>query len=251
MKCSNPLVAYTNHVNGKNYLLLFRFLKNEKNLEKLKQDVKDGKQVIIPCGDCFCCRANKAKEWTIRNVFESRKYDNNIFLTLTYDEKNCPTFLSKAHLINFIKLLRTHLVRYKHYKEKIKYFACGEYGGKFGRPHYHLIIYNLALDDCVCISDNNYVSPLIGSCWKYGIHSIGFINEKSISYVSGYTQKKINKTLSSSERKKLEQWLIEHKQTSFQNGFILASKGIGKEFYDKNNDMYDKGYFIYHTTGNT
>lgn len=250
MKCFNPLVAYIDKRDNKKYLNDFIFLKNIKDLCKLKLDIDNGRRIIVPCGDCFGCRANKAKEWTIRNVFESQKYENNIFLTLTYDDKYCPTFLVKSHLSNFIKLLRTHLIRYKNYKDKIKYFGCGEYGGKFGRPHYHLIIYNLALDDLVKVSDNNYVSPLISSCWIYGLHSVGFINEKSISYVSGYTQKKINKTLSSSEKRLLKKWLLNHKE-HFQNCFILASKGIGLEYYESHKDMYDKGYFLYHTPGNT
>lgn len=46
-----------------------------------------------------------------------------------------PLTLCKKHLQDFFKRLR------KNTGVKLQYFACGEYGKKFGRPHYHLLVW--------------------------------------------------------------------------------------------------------------
>lgn len=33
--------------------------------------------------------------------------------------------------------------------KQLRYYACGEYGERFGRPHYHYIIFNLHPDAAV------------------------------------------------------------------------------------------------------
>lgn len=82
-------------------------------------------------------------------------WDKSVFITLTYDDDHLPSdnSLHKEELQKFFKRLR------KHYGEKIKYFACGEYGEKvrtlfdingsgeaLGRPHYHAIVFGLGND---------------------------------------------------------------------------------------------------------
>ncbi len=72
-------------------------------------------------------------------------------MTLTYDDEHLPIndyvdsdgvihgkpTLRKRDVQLFLKRLRKN---YK-YDNHIKYFCCGEYGGKTFRPHYHLIIF--------------------------------------------------------------------------------------------------------------
>lgn len=66
------------------------------------------------------------------------------FITLTYDNLHVPVTsngfltLDKTALPSFIKRLR------KYEKEKVKYYACGEYGGRTDRPHYHAIVFNVS-----------------------------------------------------------------------------------------------------------
>ena len=84
-------------------------------------------------------------------------------------------------------------------KLKCRYFACGEYGDKFERGHYHLIMFGLKLDDLkpICKAPRGgyyYESKFINSCWPYGFVSIGDVNFKTCNYVAQYVVKKINKS---------------------------------------------------------
>lgn len=42
---------------------------------------------IIPCGKCIGCRLEYSREWANRGYLESKLYEHNYFITLTYDEK--------------------------------------------------------------------------------------------------------------------------------------------------------------------
>jgi len=95
--------------------------------------------VVVPCGQCIGCRLEKSRQWAIRCVHESKCHDDNIFVTLTYNNENLPKdgSLCLADLQKFMKRLR------KKYGAGIRYFACGEYGEKLKRPHYHVCIFGL------------------------------------------------------------------------------------------------------------
>ena len=75
----------------------------------------------------------------------------------------------------FFKRLR------KNTNQKIKYFACGEYGEKFKRPHYHAIVLGLGLSD----EEKSQVQY----SWHRGIVHFGTIDIKSMKYVTGYMLK--------------------------------------------------------------
>jgi len=95
--------------------------------------------VELPCGKCLNCRETRSAEWALRLEHESHYWTDTCFLTLTYDEENLLIDdLDPVELKNFIKRLR------KVIKVPIKYYACGEYGELYGRPHYHLIVFGLS-----------------------------------------------------------------------------------------------------------
>jgi hypothetical protein len=76
----------------------------------------------------------------------------------------------------------------------IRFFHCGEYGEKFGRPHYHAIIFNCNFNDRKPIQGqkNLSTSEQLKRLWGKGHVSIGDVTFQSASYVAGYVQKKIN-----------------------------------------------------------
>ena len=103
------------------------------------------------------------------------------FLTLTYDSEHLPVDagLHKRDLQLFFKRLRKDLAESD---RSMKYYACGEYGDKFGRPHYHVIAFGVnGLKD----------ADLVRSCWPSGEVYIGSAAPESIGYVAGYVQKKL------------------------------------------------------------
>jgi len=109
-------------------------------------------------------------------MHETSEHKSSLFVTLTYSEEAMPIAgrLQKPDLQKFLKRLR------KSYPEPIKYFACGEYGEKFGRPHYHLIIFNMYPQD----------EPIIKKAWDQGLIHIGSVTPHSARYVASYIQKK-------------------------------------------------------------
>lgn len=77
-----------------------------------------------------------------------------------------------------------------------RYFACGEYGGKGGRPHYHMIIFLDSLDDFDAFdmrysSDMSHVSSMvICRLWRFGFHNVQTnVNFATLRYVAKYMQK--------------------------------------------------------------
>lgn len=102
--------------------------------------------IQVPCGKCVICRDKKAREWSFRAVCENATSEQQpIFVTLTYNNEHLPSCgIFKEELQLFLKRLRIRLTRLG-YKHNLRYFACGEYGSKSGRPHYHMIIWNMPL----------------------------------------------------------------------------------------------------------
>lgn len=92
------------------------------------------KGLEVPCGKCINCRVSRSREWTIRLMNELQYYKTSLFVTLTYDDEHLPSDngLHISDLQKYFKRLRRDL---DYSNRKIKYFACGEYGDQFGRPH--------------------------------------------------------------------------------------------------------------------
>ncbi|MCE3047900.1 hypothetical protein LW137_00305 [Helicobacter sp. faydin-H23] len=74
------------------------------------------------------------------NLRKCLPFSSSIFVTLTYSNEFLPSppSVSKRELQLFLKRLRKALG-----DKKIRYYACGEYGDTFLRPHYHLIIFGM------------------------------------------------------------------------------------------------------------
>lgn len=117
---------------------------------------KTGRFNDVPCSRCWPCLQRKADGWAIRILHEKKRSTSAYFITLTYDDKHVPInektmqlTLQKQHLIDYMKRLRRlHDHAYK-VSEKakaeskpIKYYAVGEYGEDYNRPHYHIILFN-------------------------------------------------------------------------------------------------------------
>lgn len=186
-------------------------------------------EMYIPCGQCIGCRLERSRQWAMRCVEEAKQYENNCFITLTYDDSHLPSDLSlrKRDLQLFIKKLR------KKYGSKIRFFACGEYGEEKARPHYHLCIFNHDFADKQLWSVRQniplYRSNSLENLWKNGWATIGAVTFESAAYVARYVLKKING---------------EEKDAHY-NGrspeFINMSRrpGIGRKFFDENaRDIY-------------
>ena len=126
------------------------------------------------------------------------------FVTLTYDEAHIPANhqLCKRDAQLFIKRLRYYLG-----KRRIRYYLCGEYGERFGRPHYHAILFNVhpELDaQSICrawsglVRNENGLLEILDIAERkkkqIGNVVIGHdCSDDAIQYVAGYVTKKITK----------------------------------------------------------
>lgn len=147
-----------------------------------------------PCGRCHRCLINKKEDWTFRIWQEWRHAETANFITLTYDENHVPIAdftptLNKPDLSGFIKrlkkrqsyLLQTKYMDLDQTKWKLRYFACGEYGTKTDRPHYHIIMFNLLPE----------LLEKIGEVWTDGqIQVERKIGKGAIAYTAKYVMKR-------------------------------------------------------------
>lgn len=195
----------------------------------------------IPCGQCIGCRLEKSRQWAIRCSLESQLYQNSYFLTLTYDDEHLPKFgsLVPEDLQKFLKRLRRY-IEYHCSDEKIRFFACGEYGDNFSRPHYHAIIYNLEIPDLKRFStsfsgDTYYTSEIINQIWHNGYVIIGQVTFESCAYVARYVTKKMTGS-------KADEYY-----QGRQPEFVRMSRrpGIGSAWLDLySSDVYPHDYIV-------
>lgn len=179
--------------------------------------------MTVPCGQCIGCKLEKSKQWAIRCVHEASMHQNNAFITLTYDNVHLPlnNSLDKRELQLFMKRLR------KAYGEGVRFYGAGEYGEKFERPHFHIILFNINFTDKEIFQVRNnvklYRSPSLEKLWTNGFSTIGDVTFESAAYVARYVTKKITGDSS-----------IEHYKGR-QPEFALMSRrpGIGKSWIEK------------------
>lgn len=172
--------------------------------------------IMVPCGRCPACLARRASGWSFRLMQEERYCSSAWFITLTYDNEHVPitenNFLTinKSHVQKFFRTLRrNHDKRYFNQETRrwntvrdvqIKYFAVGEYGGRFKRPHYHAIVFNACVEK-------------IQSAWVHGSVHYGYVSYASVGYCMKYMSKpaKVGK----------------FKRDDRVKEFALQSKGLG------------------------
>lgn len=140
------------------------------------------------------CRLDYSAQWAVRCMCEAQMYDENSFVTLTYNDDYLPSdgSVRRKELQNFMKRLRNRMGK------DIRFFGCGEYGEKYTRPHYHVCLFGCDFHDKEIFrgskakgnKDLLYVSKDLGKVWKKGFHTIGRVNFKTAGYVARYVTKK-------------------------------------------------------------
>lgn len=167
---------------------------------------KSGLIVYVACGQCMACRLNYGKLWSIRMMEELKKHDKASFVTFTYDDNHLPddNLLRKRDIQLFWKRLRK--------ERRVRYFCCGEHGDRFGRCHFHAIVYGVSPDEV----------DLIQKHWPNGSVKLGTVTDDSCAYVAKYMTKKL-------KGKALKDKLSDN--PDYQDEFVLMSRrpGIGSD----------------------
>ncbi|QXP08069.1 MAG: replication initiator protein [Arizlama microvirus] len=223
MPCYHPLTAYRSSkgrdpVKG-TWPIVFGLKGANKN-EKLS----------IPCGQCIGCRLERSRQWAIRCVHESELYDENCFLTLTYNDDNIERCkngsLNKRDFVLFMKRLRKDV--YNEFGKRVRFFHCGEYGEQTGRPHHHVCLFGFTPQDRDLWSVRNgvslYRSNWLSKRWTFGYCTIGDCTFESAAYVARYVLKKVTGEAAKSH------------YSGKEPEYVTMSRrpGIGREWYEEN-----------------
>lgn len=172
-------------------------------------------------------------------------WPQNAFLTLTYDAQHVPTSysLDLRHWQLFMKKLRKSL------PQKIRFFACGEYGDENGRPHYHAIIFNHQFSDLKLYSIKRgkklFTSTILSNLWEMGHATTGSVEPESTSYVARYCTKKINGDLAPNHYHRVSP--IDGQTYNVKPEFAVMSRrpGIGATWLDKfKPDVFPSGTVV-------
>lgn len=171
-----------------------------------------GVEIKVPCGKCIGCRFDYSRMWATRSVHEAFMYDyyrDCAFVTLTFNNemlqhRENPNSLNKTSFRCWVKRLRKAIS--EKYGKEIRIMACGEYGAKHKRPHYHMIIYGFNFPDKKVWKYNKirgkdviyYRSDFLEDIWRpayssdsYGFSVIGLVNFETSAYVARYVTKKL------------------------------------------------------------
>lgn len=225
MKCLQPLYAYDtlakNRETGGRHIRILPRRSDMYDLRTLEAKYGKGNVMALPCGKCINCRINYSRTWALRCVCEASLYDENWFLTLTYDDKNYPGCAKLDDFQKFMKKLRKD-------HPGVRYFCCCEKGEHTLRYHFHVILFNLHLDVVKCLGKGPkggyyYECKELETLWSKGFILLGDVNYTTCNYVAQYCLKKTYTDNHSDE-------------------FITMSlkPGIGTEFFKKHwRTIYD------------
>lgn len=242
--------------NGKQKLVI----KKINDSYAVEQELKyNPNAVLIPCGKCIGCRLDYSKRWSDRMMLELETQKKGVFLTLTYNNENLPCYdyftgefirgqnsvncvptLYKKDMQDFMKRLRKHFKNFR-----IRFFGSGEYGERFGRPHYHIILFGIGLSDFRFLTvkglnelgQKYYISDELAEIWTYGYSLLSDVSYNTCNYVARYVLKKIT---DNTEYKEKDGRIRE---------FSLMSRkpGIGYEYLRDNPDCIDKKKIVIST----
>ena len=143
---------------------------------------------LVPCGKCELCLSKKRQQWWFRLWNELRQSTSSYFITLTYNDNHLPKDgrVNKKHVDDFLKIFRKGIEPFK-----VRYFLVSEYGEDFGRPHYHMLLFNFP--DGFNIRE--YLKKTWTFCDPYIFDypdTVGTVTAKSINYVCKYCLSTIN-----------------------------------------------------------
>lgn len=94
------------------------------------------------------------------------------------------SYLSVREIQLFLKRFRKNLSKYSN--EQIRYYACGEYGPKHFRAHYHILFF---FDEEETLQ---YFFKVLSASWKYGRVDFSLSRGKSASYVASYVNSRVS-----------------------------------------------------------
>ncbi|QCS37368.1 replication initiation protein [Tortoise microvirus 94] len=205
-----------------------------------------GRSYNVPCHHCMSCRITYQSYLLFcckRELFDC--YQRGLgasFLTFTYNDDCLPLngSLDKRSFQNLLKRVRRNKGL-----PSFKYLACGEYGDKFDRAHYHAVFFGLS---------DVLAKQFVASHWLNGyVKTEALRSSAGLRYVLDYCCKSINGDLAvelydnqMKERPFLSHstrmgfdWLMRNMDDIVANGFYYREAGKMLPLPKYFRDIYD------------
>lgn len=166
-------------------------------------------------------------------MHEASLYQDNAFLTLTYSPEWLPPFgsLDRRAFPLFMKRLRKSIE-----PRKVRYLHAGEYGSRFGRPHYHAVLFGYDFPDKAQWSERNgfpvWRSSALAELWPFGQAELGTVTFESIAYVARYVCKKVTGLAAKPHYEVMDEDGVLHDR---EPEYMTMSRrpGIGRPWFDR------------------
>lgn len=191
------------------------------------------RELTLPCGQCIGCKLRRSVEWAMRCMHERQMHDDSCFVTLTYRPEDLPLQgqLVYRHFQLFMKRLRKQ-------RGSVRFFMAGEYGGLYGRPHFHALLFGTDFLDRVpykrmASGSWLYTSAVLDKLWGGGFSSVGDVTFESAAYVARYCTKKITGRAAESHYERVDESSGEIYQLEPEFAGMSLKPGIGETWYRK------------------
>lgn len=200
-------------------------------------------EIKLPCGKCPECMKDYYTQWATRGERELLHWESSLFITLTYDDDHLPKdrSLDKKHVQDFIKRVKKRFN--SSLENPIRQIYCGEYGSKTLRPHYHVILFNLDLEDKRKHYKSEsghqvFTSRTLSDLWKKGNAEFGYSTPASIAYLFKYILKK------KTRKEKSKPLTLELPEGCYdvQHEFIEASRNPGIGAFSRESSAIRRGF---------
>lgn len=119
--------------------------------------------------------------WAARIQLEAACHEYSVFFTLTYAQEHLPNppQLQPEDLQKFLKRVRRRLE-----PVQVRFFACGEYGSKSLRPHYHGVLFG--------VEATNELERILAQAWPFGFIQLAPLTPARAAYVAKYVCKDVS-----------------------------------------------------------
>lgn len=172
----------------------------------------------VPCGNCAECRQAHRSSWAFRLDYEAFNSPLSLFITLTYDNDHLCFADNDLPVLNYSDL-RNYFKKLRKEGYEFKYFAVGEYGEKFGRPHYHVLLFSKK------VFTQDYK---IREKWEHGESHIKLVDAANIRYCLKDMLKMRGE--------------FDHLEKPFRPQ-IRVSKGLGFSYLDKTKNFHKQNFY--------
>jgi hypothetical protein len=164
-------------------------------------------------------------------------HQENSFITLTFDDESLIKRKTNSLKVRDFQLFMKRLR--KKYNKQIRFFHCGEYGEKNGRPHYHALLFGHNFDDRKLFKSKGqtqlFTSDSLSDLWRYGFSTIGNVTFESASYTARYVMKKHKGPLPSPKGEGI----------SDEYCTMSRNPGLGYSWFQKyKSDVYPHDYVV-------